>query len=185
MGRIWTESAHSLGRKATLTLEFMYLTINLIFGTWWGTRVKQLGSAGRQKSSPASSLGLALSTCVGVLPLVPDAKPKPSAPRRFGIGIFYVLLYMLLKVAFDSEGWLVQIGNVVQLLYLFLIIVQVGGCRVPGMAVVLQWLMDQKRGARLPELDLHGLLGWPNPLCLPHVLPPAAHHQPEEQARGS
>ncbi len=34
MGRIWTESAHSLGRKATLTLEFMYLTINLIFGTW-------------------------------------------------------------------------------------------------------------------------------------------------------
>lgn len=32
---------------------------------------------------------------------------------------------MLLKVAFDSEGWLVQIGNVVQLLYLFLIIVQV------------------------------------------------------------
>lgn len=76
MGRIWTESAHSLGRKATLTLEFMYLTINLIFGTW------------------------------------------------FGIGIFYVLLYMLLKVAFDSEGWLVQIGNVVQLLYLFLIIVQ-------------------------------------------------------------
>lgn len=128
MGRIWTESAHSLGRKATLTLEFMYLTINLIFGTWWGTRVKQLGSAGRQKSSPASSLGLALSTCVGVLPLVPDAKPKPSAPHRFGIGIFYVLLYMLLKVAFDSEGWLVQIGNVVQLLYLFLIIVQVGGC---------------------------------------------------------
>jgi chitin synthase len=76
MGRIWTESAHSVGRKVTLTLEFMYLTINLIFGTW------------------------------------------------FGIGIFYVLLYMLLKVAFDSEGWLVQIGNVVQLLYLFLIIVQ-------------------------------------------------------------
>lgn len=34
MGRIWTESAHSVGRKATLTLEFMYLTINLIFGTW-------------------------------------------------------------------------------------------------------------------------------------------------------
>jgi len=46
---------------------------------------------------------------------------------RFGIGIFYVLLYMLLKVAFDGAGWLVQIGNVIQLLYLFLIIVQVGG----------------------------------------------------------
>ena len=32
---------------------------------------------------------------------------------------------MLLKVAFDGPSWLVQIGNVVQLLYLFLIIVQV------------------------------------------------------------
>ncbi len=52
--------------------------------------------------------------------------PTPLSLFRFGIGIFYVLLYMLLKVAFDSEGWLVQIGNVVQLLYLFLIIVQVG-----------------------------------------------------------
>lgn len=57
--------------------------------------------------------------------------PPPTPDCRFGIGIFYVLLYMLLKVAFDSEGWLVQIGNVVQLLYLFLIIVQVGGW-VPG-----------------------------------------------------
>ena len=58
--------------------------------------------------------------------------PHASGPScRFGIGIFYVLLYMLLKVAFDSEGWLVQIGNVVQLLYLFLIIVQVGRC--PGL----------------------------------------------------
>lgn len=54
---------------------------------------------------------------------LPDLTPE----CRFGIGIFYVLLYMLLKVAFDSEGWLVQIGNVVQLLYLFLIIVQVCG----------------------------------------------------------
>ena len=32
---------------------------------------------------------------------------------------------MLLKVAFAGAGWLVQIGNVVQMLYLFLIIVQV------------------------------------------------------------
>lgn len=51
---------------------------------------------------------------------------------RFGIGIFYVLLYMLLKVAFDGAGWLVAIGNVVQLLYLFLIIVQVRTGRAKG-----------------------------------------------------
>ena len=43
---------------------------------------------------------------------------------RFGIGIFYVLLYQLLKVAFHGAAWLVQIGNVVQLGYLFLLIVQ-------------------------------------------------------------
>lgn len=51
----------------------------------------------------------------------------PPPPGRFGIGIFYVLLYMLLKVAFDGADWLVAIGYVIQLLYLFLIIVQVGG----------------------------------------------------------
>lgn len=34
MGRIWTESAHSVGRKLTLTAEFMYLIVNLVVGTW-------------------------------------------------------------------------------------------------------------------------------------------------------
>jgi cellulose synthase/poly-beta-1,6-N-acetylglucosamine synthase-like glycosyltransferase len=35
MGRIWTESSHSLGRKLVLTAEFIYLLVNLIVGTWW------------------------------------------------------------------------------------------------------------------------------------------------------
>lgn len=43
---------------------------------------------------------------------------------RFGIGIFFVLLTMLLKVAFDGATWLVEIGRLVGVLYLFLIIVQ-------------------------------------------------------------
>lgn len=47
-----------------------------------------------------------------------------SYHRRFGIGIFFVLLTMLLKVAFDGATWLVEIGRVVGVLYLFLIIVQ-------------------------------------------------------------
>lgn len=34
MGRIWTESAHSLGRKLALTLEFFYLTLITVVGTW-------------------------------------------------------------------------------------------------------------------------------------------------------
>jgi cellulose synthase/poly-beta-1,6-N-acetylglucosamine synthase-like glycosyltransferase len=41
MGRIWTESSHSVGRKLVLTMEFMYLLVNLIIGTWcvaWGGR---------------------------------------------------------------------------------------------------------------------------------------------------
>lgn len=76
MGRIWTESSHSVGRKLVLTMEFMYLLVNLIIGTW------------------------------------------------FGIGIFFVLLTMLLKVAFDGATWLVEIGRLVGVLYLFLIIVQ-------------------------------------------------------------
>lgn len=51
----------------------------------------------------------------------------PFGACRFGIGIFYVLLVMLLKVAFDGATWLEQLGRLVGLLYLFLIIVQVGG----------------------------------------------------------
>ena len=34
MGRIWTESSHSVGRKLALTMEFMYLIVNLVVGTW-------------------------------------------------------------------------------------------------------------------------------------------------------
>ncbi len=73
------------------------------------------------------------------------------ARRRFGIGIFYCLLYMLLEVAFDSEGWLVQLGNVVQLLYLFLIIVQVRVGVVPAVAA--------SSGDGWPPLSTPQLLG--------------------------
>jgi hypothetical protein len=34
MGRIWTESSHSVARKLLLTFEFIYLLVNLIVGTW-------------------------------------------------------------------------------------------------------------------------------------------------------
>lgn len=34
MGRIWTESAHSLGRKLVLTMEFFYLVLQMVVGTW-------------------------------------------------------------------------------------------------------------------------------------------------------
>lgn len=48
-----------------------------------------------------------------------------------------MLLYQLLKVAFSGPGWLVQVGNVVQLGYLFLVIVQVGrSWELRGVAVV-------------------------------------------------
>ena len=76
MGRVWTESTHSFGRKIALTFEMVYLTLNLVISTW------------------------------------------------FGIGIFYAMLSQLLKVAFAGPQWLVQLGNVVQLIYLFLLIVQ-------------------------------------------------------------
>jgi chitin synthase len=75
-GRIWTESGHSFSRKIVLTLEFAYLTLNLVVGTW------------------------------------------------FGIGIFYVMLSTLLKVAFEGPAWLVAIGTAVQLMYMFLLIIQ-------------------------------------------------------------
>lgn len=42
----------------------------------------------------------------------------------FGIGIFFVMLNTLLKVAFEGPGWLVAIGAAVQLMYLFLLIIQ-------------------------------------------------------------
>jgi chitin synthase len=74
--RVWTESGHSFGRKCVLSFEMLYLTINLIVGTW------------------------------------------------FGIGIFFVMLYMLLDVAFDGAAWLVALGTAVQLVYLFLLIIQ-------------------------------------------------------------
>lgn len=34
MGRIWTESSHSVMRKLVLTGEFLYLIVNMIVGTW-------------------------------------------------------------------------------------------------------------------------------------------------------
>ena len=75
-GRIWTESGHSFGRKIVFSIEFLYLTLVTLVGTW------------------------------------------------FGIGIFYVMLTTLLKVAFGGPLWLVAIGYAVQLLYLFLIVTQ-------------------------------------------------------------
>lgn len=42
----------------------------------------------------------------------------------FGIGIFYVMLNMLLEVAFSGPAWLVAIGYAVRLVYLFLIVIQ-------------------------------------------------------------
>ena len=159
MGRIWTESAHSLGRKATLTLEFMYLTINLIFGTWWAPALSSWVQQGGRPSTAAEPWLDGIVQLWHRAAVDPPAKAKPSGHScRFGIGIFYVLLYMLLKVAFDSEGWLVQIGNVVQLLYLFLIIVQVGGC--------CAWHGHRAEVADGPKetgpaaaLVVHGLLG--------------------------
>ena len=74
--RIWTQSSHTIMRKLVLTFEFVYLSLNLIVGTW------------------------------------------------FGIGIFFTMLNMLLDVAFDHAPWLIQIGNLIQLMYLFLLIVQ-------------------------------------------------------------
>ena len=71
MGRIWTESTHSLGRKLLLTFEFMYLTVNLIVGTWCGGRgagAEQGGGQGR---------GAWGSVC---LPLQPSAAPVPTCP---------------------------------------------------------------------------------------------------------
>lgn len=38
MGRIWTESSHSVLRKMVLTAEFFYLLVNLIIGTWCVTQ---------------------------------------------------------------------------------------------------------------------------------------------------
>lgn len=127
---------------------------------------------GREISArtPASAAGRARR---GACLLAGACRPRPAGaalppplPPRFGIGIFYVLLYMLLKVAFDSAGWLVQIGNVVQLLYLFLIIVQVrrgarggrfgagvwGAAGPPGAAVT--HLLLARRSPPLPRLDL-------------------------------
>jgi cellulose synthase/poly-beta-1,6-N-acetylglucosamine synthase-like glycosyltransferase len=75
-GRIWTESGHSFARKLVLTTEFIYLTVVLVVGTW------------------------------------------------FGIGIFFVMLSVLLKVAFAGPGWLVAVGYAIQLMYLFLLVVQ-------------------------------------------------------------
>jgi len=74
--RVWSESGHTVVRKIFLSLEFLYLTLNMIVGTW------------------------------------------------FGIGIFFTMLNMLIDVAFSGAPWLQQIGNVIQLMYLFLIIVQ-------------------------------------------------------------
>lgn len=76
MSRIWSESGHSFIRKLVLTMEFLYLTLVTLVGTW------------------------------------------------FGIGIFFVMLTTLLEVAFDGPGWLKAIGYGVELLYLFLMIIQ-------------------------------------------------------------
>lgn len=76
MSRIWSESGHSFIRKLVLTIEFVYLTLVTLIGTW------------------------------------------------FGIGIFFVMLTTLLEVAFDGPGWLKAIGYGVELLYLFLMIIQ-------------------------------------------------------------
>jgi chitin synthase len=76
MSRIWSESGHSFIRKLVLTIEFIYLTLVTLIGTW------------------------------------------------FGIGIFFVMLTTLLEVAFDGPGWLKAIGYGVELLYLFLMIIQ-------------------------------------------------------------
>lgn len=46
MGRIWTESHHTVARKLVLTAEFMYLIVNMIVGTWWVGRGRSGGGMG-------------------------------------------------------------------------------------------------------------------------------------------
>ena len=62
MGRIWTESTHSLGRKLTLTAEFMYLIVNLGVGTWcalrgWRRRCLWFGLRGKGGGGGAPGVG--------------------------------------------------------------------------------------------------------------------------------
>lgn len=75
--RIWTESHHSFLRKCVLSIEFVYLLVMTMAGTW------------------------------------------------FGIGVFYTILYQLFQVLFSGSTVLQNIGQILCLIYLFLIIVQV------------------------------------------------------------
>ena len=78
---------------------------------------------------------------------------------------------MLLKVAFDGPSWLVQIGNVVQLLYLFLIIVQVGLVEVGGWGAVV--LVGRAASATLTGATPSVPASLPSPhTCPPSPCPP-------------
>ena len=170
MGRVWTESGHTFVRKVVLTLEFVYLTLVLIVGTW------------------------------------------------FGIGIFYVMLTTLLKVAFEGPAWLVAVGYVVQLMYMFLLVIQLiinlknkpeavekvsagGGklwqrdcCLRPSFMHIIQGVRGGGIGSwwgvycsalhacrRVPTGVDHQLLSYTSsrpPLAGPHPLGPSAHPAP-------
>jgi len=106
--RIWTESHHSFVRKSILSMEFVYLFLMTLAGTWFGiavfyTILYQLFQVLFSSSTTLQNIGSILSLMylfLIIVQVIVNLKNKPEAVEK--VHLFCAVYFILYMIAFTA-----------------------------------------------------------------------------------